>query len=102
MTDNELIDLLTELAQKDGVVGTDMSIHPAALAADELRMLYQFRDEACGQLIDKLANLIASSQLSLPSGIHLTALKESMPEMQEELKVAYFEAGGDDVWRHGG
>ena len=45
MTDNELIELLTELAQKDGVVGVDMSLHPAAIAADELRMLYEFRDD---------------------------------------------------------
>ncbi len=41
MTNDELIELLTELAQKDGVVGTDMSIHPAAIAADELRMFYE-------------------------------------------------------------
>jgi len=45
MTDNELIELLTELAQKDGVVGVDMSLHPAAIAADELRMLYAFRND---------------------------------------------------------
>jgi len=46
MTNEELIELLTELAQKDGVVGADLSIHPAAIAADELRMFYQAEEDA--------------------------------------------------------
>jgi len=42
MTDNELIELLTELAEKD-LVGKDLDIHPAKIAADELKNLYEIR-----------------------------------------------------------
>lgn len=48
--------------------------------------------------VDRIDNLLAAMSMPIDNSIHVTALKESLPEMKSKLKQAYFELGGDDVW----
>lgn len=48
--------------------------------------------------LDRIDNLLAAMAMPIPAQVHLSALKESLPDMQAQLKQAYFELGGEDVW----
>jgi len=48
--------------------------------------------------VDRIDSLLAAISLPVDNSIHITALKELLPEMKGILKKAYFELGGEDVW----
>jgi len=48
--------------------------------------------------IDRLENLVAALSLPMPAHIHIDCLRESLPEVIEELKAGYLEAGGENHW----
>jgi hypothetical protein len=48
--------------------------------------------------IDRLENLIAGLDLPMPASVHLSCLRESLPELTADLKAAFIAAGGDDYW----
>ncbi len=54
--------------------------------------------ERMGQLIDQLDNIGLSMQIPMPPEIHLKALRESVPEIGNEVRAIYDLLGGTDVW----
>ncbi len=54
--------------------------------------------EELGQIIDRIENLNGSLQLPLPPQMHVDSLKEIVPDLHKQLKAAYFDMGGLDVW----
>ena len=54
--------------------------------------------EELGQCIDTLENLIAAMTIPLPADLHVESLKDTLPELKERIKQAYFGLGGEDVW----
>jgi hypothetical protein len=54
--------------------------------------------ERMGQLIDKLDSIGMSMQMPVPAEIHLKALRESVPEIRNEIRAIYDQLGGEDVW----
>lgn len=49
--------------------------------------------------IEQLTNLLAAMNLSMvPAEIHLKALKESLPDVEDKLKMAALELGGEAFW----
>lgn len=54
--------------------------------------------EPFAELVDRIDNLCAAMTLPVPAETHLNALRDSFPEIRNELKAAYLKAGGEDVW----
>ena len=50
------------------------------------------------EIIETLDNLEAAMTLQMPVEIHLKALKESLPDVRDRLKKAYFDLGGENHW----
>ena len=51
------------------------------------------------EIIERLDNISASLSLPVPDQIHVAALRESLPEIRDELKSAYIDIGGIDHWK---
>jgi len=54
--------------------------------------------ERIAEAIDTLENLIAATSMPIPNDLIVEALREALPELHTELKAAYLEAGGFNVW----
>lgn len=54
--------------------------------------------EAIGKQADAIDNLIAALSLPLPDPIHLQALRESLPNVSQELKRIVVEVSGENPW----
>jgi len=54
--------------------------------------------EELAQCVDTVDNLVSAMAISVPAEIHLSALKESLPDLKGRIKQVYFELGGNDVW----
>lgn len=54
--------------------------------------------DSLGRLVDTCENLMQSLTMQLPAHIHIQALRETMPEIRDTVKQAYFDLGGEDVW----
>jgi hypothetical protein len=54
--------------------------------------------EEIGQLIDRLDNLCSAMELPMPAELHLKALKESLPNVRDDLQLIYIDAGGENHW----
>lgn len=50
------------------------------------------------ELVERIDNLIVAMTLPVPAEIHLSALRESLPEIRDELRSVYFKMGGTDHW----
>lgn len=51
------------------------------------------------EVISTLDNLIAAMTLKMPADIHLHCLKESLPDVRQQLMTTYIELGGADHWK---
>lgn len=51
------------------------------------------------EVISTLDNLIAAMTLKMPADIHLRCLKESLPDVRQQLMTTYIELGGFDHWK---
>ena len=54
--------------------------------------------EDLGTLIDRLDNLAHALNLPLRAEMHVTALRESLPELVTEFKAAYVHEMGENPW----
>ena len=54
--------------------------------------------ETLGGLVDRLENLLGALTLPLEPQMHLDGLTPNLKQIKNELKQAYFEFGGEDVW----
>lgn len=54
--------------------------------------------ELFGEAIDQLENLKGALQLPLRAEMHVTQLKQALPEVIEKLKAAYVHEFGDNPW----
>lgn len=54
--------------------------------------------DAIAEQIDRLDNLAAALDLPMPATVHVSALRESLPELIAELKANFIAAGGDNYW----
>lgn len=54
--------------------------------------------EAVGTAADDIDNLLAAMSLPLPAQLHLDALKASLPEIRDRLRLVYKTEVGDDPW----
>lgn len=52
-----------------------------------------------GRCVDTVDNLISAMTIPMPAGMHIEAMKESLPTLRNRLKDLYFEMGGTDVWK---
>jgi len=51
-------------------------------------------------VIDSLDNIRAAMDLPMPADVHMGILRESIPMLREELRMAYIALGGEDYWAH--
>lgn len=54
--------------------------------------------EKIAEIIDRIENLRSSLSMPIPDAIHVQALREALPELHQDLKAAYLDAGGEDFW----
>lgn len=54
--------------------------------------------EKLGQKIDTLINLLYAMDLPMPATIHVSALKESLPDLARDLINIHSELGGENIW----
>jgi hypothetical protein len=54
--------------------------------------------ERIAAAVDTLDNLISAMSMPLSAEMHMNALKSALPRLRSELKEAYLQAGGPDVW----
>lgn len=50
------------------------------------------------EIIERLDNISSALTLPMPDHIHVTALRESIPEIKADLKKAYLDLGGINHW----
>lgn len=50
------------------------------------------------EVIETMMNITCSLEMPIPTDIQLEALRELLPKILQDLKVAYIEMGGEDHW----
>jgi hypothetical protein len=51
-----------------------------------------------GQAIDQIENLSCALTLPMPDGLHVSALRSSLPDAAMRLKRAFVAVTGEDPW----
>lgn len=54
--------------------------------------------EELGQAIDQIENLSSALTLPMPDGLHVEALRKSLPDAAMRLKRAFVAVTGQDPW----
>lgn len=54
--------------------------------------------EKLGLAIDRIENLAFALKMALPAQMHVEQLRNSLPEVVEELKEGFVEATGENPW----
>lgn len=51
-----------------------------------------------GKLADSIENIIFSMTMPLDDELHLTAIREILPEWRDKIKAFYKEVSGENPW----
>ncbi len=55
-------------------------------------------NEKLGQAIDRVDNILFALKMPLPDAMHVQVLRNSLPEIVEDLKAGFVEATGENPW----